>query len=458
MLRWHYRSRHGSLIAFSNKEFYKNQLIAFPSPIAKSYELGVKLVHVPDGVYENRRNVVEAKRVVATALRHMRERPSESLGVVTLNATQRELVEDLFEQQVKADPVAQRFIETRADGLEPFFIKNLENVQGDERDVIYISVTFGRSAAGQVYQRFGPINGPTGHRRLNVLFTRARKRVVVFASMLAEHINASPSSSWGVRALKGYLHFAQTGVLEQASFSGRPPDSDFEVEVSDALRARGFETVAQVGVAGYYIDLAVKHPTKADTFLLGIECDGRTYHSGVTARDRDRLRQSILEGLGWKIHRIWSTDWFKASEREIDRIAARVAEILEDERAAGVVASLASDPELTLPGEIQLGSSAGGGAEKKGWQGEVEAQPLSVQEVSAALHALREEIERDLAAADAGTDILRDEMLELLLRTKPRSRDDWLRKIPLDVRLSTDGPQLQAYLDRILDLTAQLAP
>ncbi|MBK8646798.1 MAG: hypothetical protein IPN16_09715 [Gemmatimonadetes bacterium] len=184
-------------------------------------------------------------------------------------------------------------------------------MQEDERDVIYISNTYGRSPGGQVYQRFGPINGPTGHRRLNVLFTRARHRVVLFSSMLAEDILAQPSSSWGVRALKGYLHYAQTGVLETASFSGKEPDSDFELEVAHALRDRGYDVVAQVGIAGYFIDLAVRHPRKPDAFLLGIECDGMTYHSGLSARDRDRLRQQVLEGLGWNIHRIWSTDWFK---------------------------------------------------------------------------------------------------------------------------------------------------
>lgn len=452
MLRWHYRSRHGSLIAFSNREFYKNQLIAFPSPVAKSNALGVKLVHVRDGVYENRRNLIEARRVVATALRHMRERPNESLGIVTLNATQRELVESIFEQQLKSDPVAQRCVEGWIEGLEPFFIKNLENVQGDERDVIYISVTYGRSPSGHVYQRFGPINGPTGHRRLNVLFTRARRRVVVFASMLAEDIQAPPSSAWGVRALKGYLQFAQTGILEQASLSGREPDSDFEVEVAEALRSRGLETAAQVGVAGYYIDLAVKHPTKADTFILGIECDGKTYHSGVTARDRDRLRQSILEDLGWKIHRIWSTDWFKASSREIDRIVARVESLLAEERSTASVA----DPDTASAGTEELGGERAEASETE-WQGEVEAQPLSEEEVRESLRQLRDEIDQALPAPDPQTGLLRDGMLDLLIRTKPRTKEDWLRKIPLDLRLDTDGPQLQGYLGRVLELMARFA-
>ncbi|MBK7833002.1 MAG: DUF559 domain-containing protein [Gemmatimonadetes bacterium] len=146
--------------------------------------------------------------------------------------------------------------------------------------------------------------------------------------MLAEDILAQPSSSWGVRALKGYLHYAQTGVLETASFSGKEPDSDFELEVAHALRDRGYDVVAQVGIAGYFIDLAVRHPRKPDAFLLGIECDGMTYHSGLSARDRDRLRQQVLEGLGWNIHRIWSTDWFKQPRIELDRVVAQVEQLL----------------------------------------------------------------------------------------------------------------------------------
>lgn len=458
MLRWHYRSRHGSLIAFSNKEFYKGQLVVFPSPVAQSHGLGVKFVHVRDGVYENRRNAQEAARLVDTALRHMRERPGESLGIVTLNSTQRELVEDRFEQRLKADPVAQRYVEKSANSLEPFFIKNLENVQGDERDVIYISVTYGPSASGKVFQRFGPINGVTGHRRLNVLFTRARRRVVVFSSMLAEDIVAGPQSTWGVRALKGYLHFAQTGHLEQASFSGREPDSDFEVDVAEALRIHGFDVVAQVGVAGYFIDLAVVHPKRPNTFILGIECDGRTYHSSVTARDRDRLRQSILEGLGWKIHRIWSTDWFKASEREVQRILARIEVLLREEelsRAApesDLLAEAQGDDEEPARYPRSEDSTA---ADE--WQGEVAAQPLSASEVRERLLMLREEMERTLPCEPGSASLLREEMLEAIMRFKPKTKEEWLRKISLDLRLETNGEHIQSYLGRVMELTSLLA-
>ena len=455
LLRWHYRSRHGSLIAFSNKEFYKGQLIAFPSPVSKSPAFGVKLIHVSDGVYENRRNLNEAKRVVDTALRHMRLRPTESLGIVTLNAVQRELIEGHLEQRLKTDPIAQRYVQDQGTGLEPFFIKNLENVQGDERDVIYISVTYGRSPSGHVFQRFGPINGATGHRRLNVLFTRARRRVVVFSSMLAEDIQVQPSTAWGVRALKGYLHYARTGVLEQATFSGREPDSDFEIEVAGALKGRGFEVVAQVGVAGYYIDLAVKHPRKLDSFILGVECDGQTYHSSVSARDRDRLRQSVLEDLGWTIHRVWSTDWFKQTTQEVDRIVARIDERLREEEAHGVSST---DFGLEESGEDVARPAIADDFEvvDDEWAGEEEMQFLSTDEARRELVRLRGEIARDFPGSDAKSALLRDPMLEVFLRAKPATRDDWLKRIPLDMRLETDGEQLKSYLSRVLEITGRL--
>ncbi len=331
LLKWHYRSQHASLIAFSNKEFYKGELVVFPSPVNGDSELGVKFIHVSDGVYENRRNMVEAKRVVDAVFDQMCIDPKESLGVVTLNAIQRDLIEDEFEQRLKDDPFAQQYMERTGAGAEPFFVKNLENVQGDERDVIFISVTFGPDRNGKVYQRFGPLNSATGHRRLNVLFTRAKRRVLVFSSMLYSQIQEQPGSAWGVRALKSYLEYAQTGLLEQAQFTGREPDSDFEIEVADVLRARGYDVVAQIGVAGFFIDLAVKHPAKPGAYILGIECDGTTYHSSKSARDRDRLRQEILEKLGWRLHRIWSTDWFKNSLAEANRITTHIESVLRTE-------------------------------------------------------------------------------------------------------------------------------
>lgn len=442
MLRWHYRSRHGELIAFSNKEFYGNSLVVFPSPSAKTPELGVKFVHVADGIYQGRKNVIEARRVVDAALKHMRTRPEESLGIVALNTTQREVIENELEQRLKTDIHAQRYIERHQAGLEPLFVKNLENVQGDERDLIFISVTYGPDQNGHVFQRFGPINWETGHRRLNVLFTRARKRTVLFSSMLAEQVHVQPTSKPGVKALKGYLAFAQTGVLEQAQFSGREPDSDFEVEVAEALRSRGFEVVAQVGVAGYFLDLAVKHPRKPDAYLAAIECDGATYHSSLSARDRDRLRQAVLEDLGWNVLRIWSTDWFKNPTAQVDRVVGRLSELL------------AAEPVVMEAPVVEYVEASS--AVKEGTLAPVRSR-LSIADARAKLIEMREtRIFKEHPRANPAACVLRNEMIDALLRHRPIDRGEWMDRIPFDLRVDTDGRQLD-YLDDILDIVARIS-
>ena len=200
-------------------------------------------------------------------------------------------------------------------------MKNLENVQGDERDAIFISFTYGRDATGALYYRFGPINSTYGWRRLNVLFTRARKRVVAFTSMSPDEIKILPNDPRGKKALRDYLAYARDGTLIQPKHSNRPPDSDFEKSVASALEKYGYECIAQLGVAGYFLDIAIRHPERPGNYILGIECDGASYHRQKSVRDRDRLRQEVLEQhLGWRIHRIWSTDWFANPGRETTKI------------------------------------------------------------------------------------------------------------------------------------------
>lgn len=321
-LRWHYRSHHESLIAFSNHHFYKN-LIVFPSPYAKNPGLGVKYRYVKSGSYKDRQNVPEAQRVVDAVLEHMLKRPAESLGVVTLNQTQRELIEELLDKKLKAFKEGADFIgRWEAEGW-PFFVKNLENVQGDERDVIFISTTFGKApGTDKVRQNFGPISRPDGWRRLNVLFTRSKRRVELFTSLAPEDIIVDERTPLGTKALRDYLDFAKRGVLVTTDEGERGPDSDFEVSVANVITALGYEVKPQLGVAGFFIDMAVRNPDRPGEFLAGIECDGATYHSGFSVRDRDRIRQEILESLGWRgrIHRIWSTDWFYNPRRETERL------------------------------------------------------------------------------------------------------------------------------------------
>jgi len=226
---------------------------------------------------------------------------------VTMNSKQRDYLDEAVERRLSSSPEALAFVAYWEERKEPFEVKNLENVQGDERDVVFISVTYD----AKIRQNFGPINGQYGWRRLNVLFTRARDKIVVFSSMEAGDISVGPDSPRGAHALKDYLGFAKTGKLDQPFETHRPPDSDFEIAVADFLAQHGYQVSCQVGVAQYYIDLAVRHPQKPGTYLLGVECDGATYHSAKSVRDRDRIRQNVLEDLGWRIHRIWSTDWFK---------------------------------------------------------------------------------------------------------------------------------------------------
>jgi very-short-patch-repair endonuclease len=330
-LRWHYRSRHESLIAFSNRKFYDGKLIVFPSPLdpdkaKREPQFGV-FNHFVGGKYKSSLNLPEAQAVAEAAVKFMRDNSNRSLGVVTLNQPQRELLLGEIDRLIARDYRAAEYCEKWEATLEPFFVKNLENVQGDERDVIFISTVYGPDAdTGVVMNRFGPVNSNVGHRRLNVLFTRAKERIDVFTSMRSGDIKIPDGASIGVKTLKSYLEYAETGRLEQGIATDREPDSDFEIFVRDRLVQHGFEVVPQVGVAGYFIDLAVKHPNRSG-YLLGIECDGAMYHSSRSARDRDRLREEVLTGLKWNIYRIWSTDWFGNPQQQFSNLLAYIEQL-----------------------------------------------------------------------------------------------------------------------------------
>ncbi len=324
-LRWHYRSQHHSLIAFSNHNFYRGNLVIFPSPYGQGGKLGVRAVYLADAVYENQTNLREAKRVVDSVVEHIATRPDESLGIVTLNIKQRDLIAELLEDRLRSVRGADTYRDRWITEGQPLFIKNLENVQGDERDAIVISTTFGKPpGSSAVRQNFGPISRQGGWRRLNVLFTRAKKSIVLYTSLRPEDIVADGTTPDGTKALRNYLEYARTGSLATVEETGRDPDSDFEISVMDMLKQRGYEVTPQLGVAGYRIDIAVKHPDAPGSYLAAIECDGATYHSALSVRDRDRIRQEILESLGWRgrIWRIWSTDWFRTPIQETEKLVS----------------------------------------------------------------------------------------------------------------------------------------
>jgi very-short-patch-repair endonuclease len=253
-----------------------------------------------------------------------------SLGVAAFNQKQSELIDGLLAKACSKDPhLAQRITQLR-EGEDGLFIKNLENIQGDERDVIFISYTYGPDPkSGKVFQRFGPINSAMGWRRLNVLVTRSRKRMEVFSSLHPHDIHAGPDKSRGINAYRSFLEYCIEGKIREAgSESGREPGSPFEESVARVIATTGLEPVFQVGVAGYFIDIGVRRREGDRSFLLGIECDGATYHSSKSARDRDRLREEIIRARGWNLYRIWSTEWFLNQAAEEERLRRTLAEIV----------------------------------------------------------------------------------------------------------------------------------
>ena len=311
-LRWHYRSRHESLIEVSNHEFYDNSLLIYPSPEYESNILGLKFIHLPDAIYDPGRssvNLVEARTVANYAIEHYKNNPNKSLGIGTFNIKQKQAIQEEIDRLLRTMPEIEANLYSNK--AEPFFVKNLELIQGDERDVILLSVGFGFDSNRNLSRNFGPLNHEGGERRLNVLITRAKEKCIVFSNFKAGDLLIEANSSFGLKALKTFLQYAETRDLVQNRPTGGDAESPFEDAVYNFIRDEGFHVHKQVGCAKYRIDMAIIDPSNPGKYILGIECDGATYHSSVVARERDRLRQQVLEGLGWKLHRIWSTDWYR---------------------------------------------------------------------------------------------------------------------------------------------------
>lgn len=359
-LDWHYRSRDEALIAFSNHFYYDGGLVTFPAPATGSD--AVKL-HKIDGTYargRGRTNQDEAKAVVAMIARRLThwvtlpEGDRPTLGVITFNAQQQGLILDLLDDLRRNRTDLEWFFEDARE--EPVIVKNLENIQGDERDVMLFSITFGPDAAGKLSMAFGALNLDGGGKRLNVAVTRARRELHVFSSITADQIDLSRTRATGVRDLKSFLDYAARGPVAlpaQEEGSLGPAENPFEASIAEAFRAKGWEVRTQVGVSGFRIDLGIVNPDHAGAYLAGIECDGATYHSAATARDRDKVRQAVLEGLGWTILRIWSTDWFRDAGAVVTRVHEKLEELLQEDRArrAEEEAAVPNDdgPALSVP-------------------------------------------------------------------------------------------------------------
>ncbi len=358
-LSWHYRSRHESLIAFSNHRYYDSSLVTFPAPVTRPS--AVEWHRVP-GVYargKDRTNAIEAKALVNEAVRRLLDpdfvAAGKTLGIITLNADQQRLVENLLDQIRRERPeLESHFAEERS---EPVVVKNLETVQGDERDVMLLGIGFGPTEPGgtTMSMSFGALNGQGGWRRLNVAITRARQEMAVFTSFDPGMIDLNRTSAQAVRDLKHFIEFADRGpgALARAvhgSVGGH--DSPFEQAVAQELARRGWTVVPQIGVSRFRIDLGIVHPDRPGDFLVGIECDGATYHSAATARDRDRVRAAILKGLGWQLIRIWSTDWWVDKADAADRLHGAIEAALAASRNVSVATATLRQPQDSPSNQI----------------------------------------------------------------------------------------------------------
>jgi len=358
-LNWHYRSRDEALIAFSNRHIYDDKLVTFPGPGGPPAVSHVYVEWAPNSDGQEESSGSEVTRVVEMVLHHAESTPDVTLGVITMGIKHANRIQALLDRELAGRPHLADFFDTES--AERFFIKNLERVQGDERDVVILSVGYGKDRAGNLPLRFGPILSEGGRRRLNVAVTRARKEIIVVSSFMHSDINsARVRPQTGLEFLKNYLQYADSGgrLLSDAEMTNEPMN-DFESDVFETLNALGIRVVPQVGCSKFRIDLGALHPSQPGRFVLAIECDGATYHSSYTARDRDRLRQQMLENLGWTFHRIWSTDWFMRKDEEV----ARLLKAFEKAVEAGERSKPAS--ELGLPKPQSQSSDYNGGSPER---------------------------------------------------------------------------------------------
>lgn len=335
-LLWHYRSKHEHLIAFSNQSIYRNELVTFPSSNESEPDTGVEFVYVEDGFYEGggrNCNVPEAKRCVELIKDHFDRHPERSLGIIAFSEKQQQAIALEVQRFRERNPKYEQFF--AEDKEDEFFIKNLENVQGDERDTIFFSIGYAKTKEQKqngkpMTMRFGPLGVQGGERRLNVAITRAKINIKLVSSILPSDIDLNRTESEGIKMLKSYIEFAKNGDAVLASSQHTLRNDDFVNAVHNYLLEHGYKAKRYVGCSGYKIDIAIEHPTAPNQFVAGIECDGFSYAAAKTARDRDRLRGTILKNMGWNMYRVWSTEWHKNPEIEGNKLIAFVDKMMAE--------------------------------------------------------------------------------------------------------------------------------
>ena len=348
-LNVHYRSLDESLIRFSNHEFYYDRLITFPSAYDNGHGVKHTLVQSPTNDGEELSSSAEINKVVELVFEHAEEHPNETLGVIALGIKHARRIEAAISQRRQEHSDLDCFF-ARENVNQSFFVKNLERVQGDERDAIILSFGYAKDGSGNLLNRLGPINQNGGERRLNVAVTRAKTRMRVVSTFTESDMDPTRFSSKGAQILSRYLAYARSDGRHLDDIQATEVEmNEFERDVMDTLTGKGLRLVPQLGVSKYRLDFAVLHPTIPNKYVLAIECDGAPYHSSKTARDRDRLRQRYLENRGWQFHRIWSLDWHEQRAEEIERVfqsyAVAIAKV--DLPAASEIFEAVSQPERT---------------------------------------------------------------------------------------------------------------
>jgi len=326
-LRWHYRSKHEELIAFSNYQIYESGLITFPGSCQSAPDMGVEYIYLPDGVYDRsgrKNNVREAEECVRLVFEHIDKYPDRSLGIIAFSESQQTTIDTAITDYLERHPRYEWFFDENRD--EPFFIKNLENVQGDERDTILFSICYGKDKRGQFYMNFGPLGLSGGERRLNVAVTRAKCNIKLIGSILPSEIDLNRARSEGARMLRAYIEYARKGasLLRPATGSAATEDPFREV-VARFLEEHGYRVHRGVGCSDYKLDIGVEDPEHPGDFLAGIQCDGPAYAQSKTARDRDHLRLTVLRNMGWTLYRVWSTQWVRNPDEEAQALLAFLA-------------------------------------------------------------------------------------------------------------------------------------